>query len=390
MPYALKLLAESSRGIELLRALEIVMFGGSACPKPIGDKLVEGGVHLISHYGTTETGQLMTSFRERCDKAWDFVRVAPNLKPFIRWELRGPNIFELVILEGWPSKVATNRDDGSYATKDLFEPHTTIPHAWRYYARLDDTLVLDNGEKANPLLMEGVAREHRLVAEAIVFGENRPRLGIFIIPTVTAQDVSKEQLVDALCPAIEKANDSVPASGRLSRDMIHGLASDAPLRKTDKGTVIRAAFYRDYKDTIDAVYIEDEGNGTLQLEGSELVEFLRNATLEVLALRDSSILIESTDLFSFGMDSLQASALRRKIVTEVDVGPSKLSQNFVFENPSLEKMATELARARSRGPVTDNISTEDRMTALIERHSHFSKHVPGGTSSSGADTWVGN
>lgn len=52
VPYALKLLAESDEGISVLSGLEAVMFGGSACPDSLGDRLVNNGVNLISHYGT--------------------------------------------------------------------------------------------------------------------------------------------------------------------------------------------------------------------------------------------------------------------------------------------------------------------------------------------------
>ena len=51
VPYALKLLAESERGIALLQACEMVMFGGSSCPDDLGDRLVKAGVYLVSHYG---------------------------------------------------------------------------------------------------------------------------------------------------------------------------------------------------------------------------------------------------------------------------------------------------------------------------------------------------
>lgn len=51
VPYALKLLAESDDGIRALRKFKLVMFGGSACPDSLGDKLVASGVHLVSHYG---------------------------------------------------------------------------------------------------------------------------------------------------------------------------------------------------------------------------------------------------------------------------------------------------------------------------------------------------
>jgi acyl-coenzyme A synthetase/AMP-(fatty) acid ligase len=51
VPYALKLLAESDEGIETLRSLKIVMYGGSACPDELGNRLVECGVNLVGHYG---------------------------------------------------------------------------------------------------------------------------------------------------------------------------------------------------------------------------------------------------------------------------------------------------------------------------------------------------
>ena len=52
VPYALKILGETEEGIAALAKLKVVMFGGSACPDALGDRLVENGVNLISHYGT--------------------------------------------------------------------------------------------------------------------------------------------------------------------------------------------------------------------------------------------------------------------------------------------------------------------------------------------------
>jgi acyl-CoA synthetase (AMP-forming)/AMP-acid ligase II len=51
VPYALKLLSGSERGIEALRRCKLVLFGGSSCPQDLGDKLVNAGVYLVSHYG---------------------------------------------------------------------------------------------------------------------------------------------------------------------------------------------------------------------------------------------------------------------------------------------------------------------------------------------------
>jgi acyl-CoA synthetase (AMP-forming)/AMP-acid ligase II len=51
VPFALKLLSESPEGVELLRRLKLVTFGGSPCPDALGDDLTERGVKLVTIYG---------------------------------------------------------------------------------------------------------------------------------------------------------------------------------------------------------------------------------------------------------------------------------------------------------------------------------------------------
>jgi len=58
VPYALKLLSETSQGLKELAKMKLVMFGGSSCPQELGDKLVNHGVKLVSHYGTLVTSSI--------------------------------------------------------------------------------------------------------------------------------------------------------------------------------------------------------------------------------------------------------------------------------------------------------------------------------------------
>ena len=51
VPYILKLLGETEKGIRSLAAIDIVMYGGSACPDDLGDALVKNGVNLVGNYG---------------------------------------------------------------------------------------------------------------------------------------------------------------------------------------------------------------------------------------------------------------------------------------------------------------------------------------------------
>ena len=51
VPYVLKLLGETKEGIRALASIDIVMYGGSACPDDLGDMLVRNGDNLVANYG---------------------------------------------------------------------------------------------------------------------------------------------------------------------------------------------------------------------------------------------------------------------------------------------------------------------------------------------------
>jgi hypothetical protein len=91
------------------------------------------------------------SFDDASDAAlWNWVRPSALSDAFLVFEDRGAGTYECVVLDGYPPKIETNRADGSYATKDLFERHPARPGLYRYVGRLDDTLVHTLGEKTNP------------------------------------------------------------------------------------------------------------------------------------------------------------------------------------------------------------------------------------------------
>jgi acyl-coenzyme A synthetase/AMP-(fatty) acid ligase len=52
VPYILKILAESQRGIESMQKCKIVSSSGSQIPDDLGDRLVAHGIQLISHWGS--------------------------------------------------------------------------------------------------------------------------------------------------------------------------------------------------------------------------------------------------------------------------------------------------------------------------------------------------
>ncbi|KAH7395612.1 male sterility protein [Cadophora sp. MPI-SDFR-AT-0126] len=377
VPYALKLLGESKEGIAELAKLDVVMFGGSACPDSLGDRLVENGVNLVSHYGTTETGQLMTSAREPGDKAWDYVRLPAAFKNFVKFEPKGADVYELVALDGLPSKVASNREDGSYATKDLFTPHPTIPDAWKYLARADDTIVLMNGEKVTPFAFEQSLRDNKHISEAVVFGSGKARIGMIIIPSPMTHGKSDAEIEALLIPVLSKSNELMPAYAQLSLDMVRILPHDTEYPRTDKGTVIRPAFYRTFATEIEKIYSDAEvSSGELCLTEAELRDYLRNEMRKLLPPTTIGLLEDTTDFFSIGVDSLQAIQLRSVLGKNIDTGKKKkLASNIIFDFPSINLLASELYRLRTGGAI-NVYSTTSQMDELIQKYSKFNQHNP--------------
>lgn len=331
---------------------------------------------LINLNYRTETGQLMTSFREAGDKAWDYVRLSQDLQPYVAFEMRSEGIYELIALDGLPSKVASNRPDGSYATKDLFTPHPTIPNAWKYYARLDDTIVLLNGEKHVPTSFEQLVRDNVNVEEAVLVGNSKPRVGMVLIPSAAAGGMTEQEVLQVITPVIDQANKDAPAYAKLALDMIKILPVGTKYPRTDKGTVIRAAFYKQFANEIDAMYeAADTASGDLTLSEQELRTFLHTEMVRLLDLKDPAILGDDTDFFSLGVDSLQAIQLRAILAKRINTGGQKMGSNIAFDFPTVRSLARRLYCMRT-GETSEAVSVEEQMKSLITKYSAFEKHVP--------------
>lgn len=321
---------------------------------------------MLTSPNRTEVGQLMTSFRQPGDKAWNYVREHDKLKPYLRWIPQGPNLYECCVLPGWPAKTATNMDDGSYRTKDLFEPHPTVAGAWKYIARQDDTIVLVNGEKFNPVVTEGKIRSSKLITEAVLFGAQQPYLGVLIVPSpAAALNKSPAAILDLVWPVVESAQESNDAFAKLSKEMVVILPYDVDYPRTDKGSLIRQAFYRVFAKEIELAYeISSSTNeNAREYSESELRDFLREMVTK--SLPQGTNFTDETDFFSLGLDSLQSIQIRAEILRSVKT-TSKLTQNVVFDHPSVDKLASYLSGSSTQ------TSVEDEIASLVEKYSTFS------------------
>lgn len=299
---------------------------------------------------------------------------------------RGANTYECMVLDGLPSKTTSNSDDppNSYYTKDTFTPHPTIPDAWKYLGRLDDRVTLVNGEKVLPIPYEHAIRQHELVKEAVVFGAGRAVPGLMVVPSQKATSFSKSEILQALLPHIELANFKAEEFGRIAPEMVEILNVGTEYPRTDKDSVIRAAFVRDFAKQIDAVYERFEAPqlqpgataATRQLGYEELVEYL----LVLFRVKLGNVALQAaTDFFEGGIDSRQAIVARSQILREIDVGGKPVGSNVIFEHPNVELLARHLVALRT-GTALEEEDEISVMRELIEKYSDFRAREEGSES----------
>ncbi|KAJ5425808.1 hypothetical protein N7465_000878 [Penicillium sp. CMV-2018d] len=264
MPALVEAIGRSTYALESLSSLRMVCIGGAPLAPDIGEALSKR-TNLVSVLGASELG-LVPSLIPENKADWEYLEWNPNYH--IRMDPSGEDskLYELVIPRGETRDTQgifhTFPDLKEYRTKDLFSPHPARPNLWRYEGRLDDTITLIHGQKINPVSMEKVIESHPLVSRAVVIGNRRPHAALLVEPSVGsnvsfASQSSVRELVHAIWPAVERANELAPASGQIGIMRI-GLASpDKPFRTTPKGSTQRRMVLEDYEEEIEKIYKHD-------------------------------------------------------------------------------------------------------------------------------------
>ena len=122
------------------------------------------------------------------------------------------------------------------------------------------------------------------------------------------------------------------------------------------------------------------------MDGVELEMDLLSLGQQILGPQLSS---PQEDLFTLGMNSLQAIQMRGSILRDLYLGGngSKLSQNIVFENGNIANLAKQLETIRSSQAVAKGKPIA-LMEDLISRFSAFEKHTPGANENCATHTIV--
>lgn len=213
--------------------------------------------------------------------------------------------------------------------------------------RDDDVVVLANGEKVNPLLLETALTESGLVKSAIAFGENQFEIGVIVEPTESITDNEKEDFKKKIWPIIIQAGERMDATARIySPIAVIVLSSSVVVPRTDKGSIARKEVFKLLEADIAQVY-KDLDSGVTDvppLNYENLEQDLKELIQKRLKLRvtPDAWTIED-NIFTLGLDSLQATTLRRILLSAATkTPPDVIRRDFVYVNYSVQAMADAL------------------------------------------------
>lgn len=391
VPYHLEQWADSEEALRTLRNIGYVVYGGGPLSEKKGDFLTAAGIPVAQLYGATECGPV--SILPPRDSVvngnpyWQWVEFSDTVD--IRWAPHDLDLYECQVLRSdklQPS-IENLPDVQGYATNDLFIRHPTQKHLWKIVSRADDVIVLSSGEKTVPSQMETIIGCCPYVNGAVMFGRERNQVGVLIEPTVDHFiDVDNEEQVaqfrNRVWPYVEDANASVPTYSCIFKEMILVARRDKPVSRTMKGTIERKAALQAYEQEINALYdvvglSHEVGNNTLPIQWTE------NELTSWLLLQASNVRTDikpTVDLFAQGFDSLSATYLRNRLISALrrssEIGiqniSSLITQNIIFENPTIHSLARKVAALIACAEGTSE-SVQDShihaIGAMIEKYS---------------------
>ncbi|KAI9687031.1 MAG: putative secondary metabolism biosynthetic enzyme [Bathelium mastoideum] len=334
-------LAKDKSFLPNLRNLRGLTYAGGPLSKATGDILIND-VSLNTSLGATEFFGL--PIIQKDPQFWQYFKFNVDWSGLEFREIEH-GLYELVIvrkpeLDLMQAVFVTFPDIQEYHTKDLFSKHPTEPDLWKYESRLDDVIVFNNGEKLNPVTMEGIISSSPDVTGCLVVGQGKFQAALLIeAKRSPIFEVEEQELKSRIWSYVERANQGCVKHGRIVRELLFFTDADKPLPRAGKGTVQRQRGNAIYKDEIDELFEEYNAHhknarprldlSSQQAAVSSILDFI-HVELGIGHLSSGD------DFFQYGMDSLQLISLVRAI--NIALTDSKVEPKQVYEHPSVEDL----------------------------------------------------
>ncbi|KAF8749968.1 Male sterility protein [Rhizoctonia solani] len=364
VPAFLEMWSQEEAAVAYLRQMKSVVFGGGPLAEAIGNKLVdqgrsliyftldrsnnpEPGVHIHSCYGATEFGGIneVSDMDDLSD--WSYVKFSSHVDTRFIPQHDEDNSFELVFVVSDDHKPfeLNSEIDGkpAYRTKDLVVRHPFKPDLWKFVGRLDDQIILLNGEKPTRVLWA----------------------------------------IEEIWPFVERANQTSPTHSRLEKQTIILVDPARPLPRTPKGTIPRSAALKLYASDIEEMYLDLEKDSSTtdgiqppqSWDSTEDIEAWISRGVQNLLGREVNV---AGDLFQQGMDSLTATMLLRMLKStlhassdsKVQFAATKINQQTIFGKPTVRQLAQLVFQLAKNSDTTVDPVVEalQSIRAMIEKY----------------------
>ena len=356
-----------SEGVRVLSKLDFVTFGGGLLKATVGDRLSASGVRILNHYGATECGPLAPIFVPQSDYDWRFFRLRKDVKMKIE-EIAlhaEERRFRLTTYPfGWNT---------SFEIQDQLVCNPNHPESdFNAVGRNDDVIVLATGEKVNPRILESLLCESGLVKSAIAFGDNRSEIGVIVEPTEVLSPQSHKDSGMKVWDIVLRANRLMDDHAKIScKEAVVIIPQGIIVPRTDKGSIARkevhklfdneiAKAYHDLENSVDDASIVPLNDENLEMSIKELIQNRLSWKLK------PDKWDYNDDLFELGMDSLQATRLRRFLLSAIPKSSTfpiaeRIGREFVYMYPSVSCMANALKEIKPDGSVAARESELDRL-----------------------------
>lgn len=380
-PTILEQFMECRGALEKARKLNFILYGGGPL-NPNTGSLLTRACSVCQVYGSTEIGGIQQLVPLKED--WNYFEFNPY--ETIDMQLIIEDGFELVLRSDESNnhhKVLhyTYPDISEWRTGDLFRRHPSKPGLWKFYLRTDDLVVLGNGYKLNPSLLETRILEHPQVSAALVVGTNKPCIAIILEVLSDLQEESCARLRNDLWGILDEANASYPEYGRILPGMILMAQKEKPFLRSPKGVIMRRATCERYEVEIEALYsgtgLQSNVIGTKTLRSrltSSFEEYLRSF-LHILIPGKIDLYC---DLFTIGLDSLKAAAFTVHILrglSELSPKASRdLTTTFVYRHRTIASLVVAM-EARLTCSEMSPKSPSPSVDTLVEKYSLISQSM---------------
>ncbi len=389
---------ELSQNPELLsycsKNLEAIIYCGGDLPESIGN-VVASKIKLFNQFGATELGLTaqILSTHNRGPGDWKYAQFHPDIGVDFRELADG--VYELYVIRDYEKEdqqptFTIFPDAQEYASRDLFIRHQSEdrPDLWSWRARADDIIVFLNGEKTNPISMEqDIVSQNPEIAAALVIGAQRFQAALLIEPAKIKKKLSPAEraaFIEQVWPTIEEANKDAPTHARIVKSHVLLTRPQTPMLRAGKGTVQRSGTLRLYADDIESLYADAdtmstdvEGHGLDTVDCSNQLDVTRFIDKSILSITHWQNLDEDSNIFTLGLDSLQALLLVREL--KRGLAMSNIALTTVYTNPSVTALADAilcLSRDQQESKTSQERERTQRLGSFLKEYQEKIDQIP--------------